>query len=295
MKSLLRKLLKRLLIDFPDREQIAWLSQQILNSQASQRMLFLHYQQLCNLKRPLPKLEDVGFRVYSESDEDGLLLYIFSLIGTLNKVCVDIAFGSPYGANTTNLILNSGWTGLLIDGNRHLVESGRRFFEAHNDTRVYPPKMIHAWVTIENINGLVRDNGVTGDVDLLSLDVDGVDYWIWKSLDVIQPRVVIVEYQDIWGPEKSVTVPYKPDFTHPNGSFDYCGASLNAFVKLSRSKGYRLIGCNRYGFNAFFMRNGIGEDAFPEIMPDQCLRHPKVKEGQQTRLPNAMKYEWIEV
>lgn len=293
--SKFRSLLKRLLSDFPDREQIAQLNQEISNTQVSQRILFLHYQQLRNLKCPLPKLEDTGFRVYSQNDEDGLLLYIFSLIGAVNKACVEIGFGSPYGANTTNLICNWGWTGLLVEGNERIVEQSRRFFESHKDTWVYPPKLVHAWVTAENVNGLIQENDITGEIDLFSLDIDGMDYWVWKSLGVIQPRVVVVEYQDIWGPEKSVTVPYKPDFVHPEGSFDYCGASLPAFVKLGREKGYRLVGCNRYGFNAFFVRNGIGEDALPEIKPDHCFKHPKAKEGQQARLPKAMKYEWVEV
>jgi hypothetical protein len=106
---------------------------------------------------------------------------------------------------------------------------------------------------------------------------------------------VVVEYQDIWGSEKSVTVPYKPEFnrfdTHP----DYFGASLPAFVKLGREKGYRLVGCNRYGFNAFFVRNDIRGKFFPEVSIDQCLKHPKVKLGQKNRLPHVLKYKWEEI
>jgi len=80
-----------------------------------------------------------------------------------------------------------------------------------------------------------------------------------------------------------------------DNQFNYCGASLPAFVKLGRAKGYRLVGCNRYGFNAFFVRSGIGEHVLPEISIEQCLKHPKVKEGQKTRLPKAMNYEWVDV
>ena len=266
-----------------------------IKSLISQTQLFFHYQLLRSLKLPLPKFEDTGFRVYSQNDEDGLLLYLFSLIGTTNKICVDVGSGSPYGANTTNLICNWGWTGVLIEGNENAVKQAKQFFESHEDTWIYPPKVINAWVTAENINDLIQENGISGEIDLFCLDLDGVDYWIWKSLSVIQPRVVVVEYMNIWDSDQSVTVPYRPDFnrfdTHP----DYFGASLSAFVKLGRDKGYRFVGCNRYRFNAFFVRSDIGEDAFPEISPKRCLEHPQAKHGNITRLPQVIDYEWIEV
>ena len=264
-------------------------------SKISQTQLSLHYQLLRSLKLPIPKFEDTGFRVYSQNDEDGLLLYLFSLIGTTNKVYMDIGSGTPYGANTTNLICNWGWTGLSIEGNEHAVKQSKQFFASHKDTWIYPPKVVNAWVTAENINDLVQENGISGEIDLFCLDLDGIDYWIWKSLQVIQPRVVVVEYMSIWDSKKSVTVPYRPDFnrfdTHP----DYFGASLAAFVKLGHEKGYRLVGCNRHGFNAFFVRSGIGEDIFPEIPAEQCLEHPLAKYGNRTRLPQVIGYEWIEV
>jgi hypothetical protein len=275
-----------------DKENIASESH---NQQLLQRQLLLHYQQLHKLKLKLPRWEDTGFRVYSQNDEDGLLLYLFSLLGTTNKVCVDIAFGSPFGANTTNLICNWGWTGLLIEGNETAVKMSRRFFDSNKDTKLYPPKLVRAQVTAENVNGLLEHYDVTGEIDLFSLDVDGIDWWIWKNLHVIQPRVVIVEYQDIWGPEKSVTVPYKPDFNRFDIHPHYCSASLPAFVKLGKEKGYRLIGCNKYGFNAFFIRSGVGEDVFAEISPHQCFDHPIYKYGAKTVLPQVKNYEWVKV
>lgn len=266
-----------------------------IKSNVSQTQLYLYYQLLRNMKLPLPKFEDTGFSVYSQNDEDGLLLYIFSLIGSTNKMCVDVGSGSPYGGNTANLILNRGWGGLLIEGNENAAKQATQFYASHPDTHIYPPKVINAWVTAENINDLIQENELSGEVDLFCLDLDGVDYWILKALNVIQPRVILVEYMNIFDSEQSVTVPYSPDFnrfdTHP----DYLGASLSAFVKLGREKGYRLVGCNRYGFNAFFIRSGIGEDVFPEITAAQCLRHPQAIDGNKNRLPQVINYEWVEV
>jgi hypothetical protein len=266
-----------------------------LNSQAIQRQLLFHYQFLKQQKLPLSDFRDTGFRVYSQNDEDGLLLFIVALIGLTNRLCVDMAFGSPYGANTTNLICNWGFHGLLIEGNRDNIQASEKFFATHKDTWIYPPRCVSAWVTTENVNEILIENGFEGEIDLFSLDMDGMDYWIWKNLMVVRPRVVIVEYQDIWGPEKAVTVPYKPNFnrfdTHP----DYFGASLAAFVKLGREKGYRLVGCNKYCYNAFFLYKDLGAEFLSEVSPESCMNYPKVKWGIENRLPAVRDFEWVEV
>lgn len=269
--------------------------QEFAASQVSQRLIQMHYRQLVANGLALPKFEETGFRVFSQNDEDGLLLYIFSLIGITNKVCAELAFGAPMGANSTNLICNWGWSGLLADADRHHVAKARCFFESHRDTWIFPPKIIEAWITAENVNDLFVQNEITGAIDLFSLDIDGMDYWVWKALTVVTPRVVVVEFQDFWGPEKAVTVPYDREFKRDPDCPDYFGASLAAFVKLAKSKGYRLVGCNRYGFNAFFIKDGIGEKHFPEVSPHACLSHPKVGHGERHRLPKVKHREWLDV
>lgn len=224
------------------------------NNQVGQKSLYLYYQNLLDTNSQLPNFQDTGFRVFSQNDEDGYLLYIFSLIGTTNRYCVEICAGNGIQCNTANLIINHGWYGLLFDGNQDLIKEGKNFYSQCKDTFCLPPKLIHSWITKDNINQLITDNNFSGEIDLLSLDMDGIDYWIWEAIECITPRVVVLEYQDIWGPDKSVTIPYQPNFVAEFGEYgpDYCGASLSAFVKLGKEKGYRLVGCNKYGFNAFF-------------------------------------------
>ena len=108
---------------------------------------------------------------------------------------------------------------------------------------------------------------------------------------------MVLEYQDIWGPDRAVTVPYHPNFIAEFGQYgpDYGGASLAAFYKLGREKGYRLVGCQRYGFNAFFVRSGVGENVLPEISPAECFKHPKVRHGIENRLPGVADKWWVEV
>jgi hypothetical protein len=245
-------------------------------------------------------LGNYGFSCYSQTDEDGILLYIFSVIGTSNRLCVEICAGDGIECNAANLLINHGWHGLLVDGDTNHIARGKRFYATLKATRIYPPKLVQAWVTRDHVNDLIAKNGFSGEVDLLSLDLDGVDYWIWDAIDVIDPRVVVLEYQDILGPERSWTVPYSDDFNSSRYSMtdampNFAGASLGAFVKLARRKGYRLVGVNRYGFNAFFVRDDVGLEALPEIGVATCFTHPKVLEGMHHRFPLVADLPWVEV
>jgi hypothetical protein len=267
---------------------------------AAQLQLKLTYKAMAESGKKLPGLSEVGFKVLSQTDEDGILLYIFSIIGTHNKKSVEICAGNGIECNTSNLIIHHGWSGLLIDGDESLVKQGQQFYRKNRYTYVYPPTFAHSWITRENVNDVIRKNGFEGEIDLLSIDMDGMDYWIWETIDAINPRVVVVEYQDMLGPEKCLAVPYRDDFNayaYPStqGMPNFCGASLPAFVKLARKKGYRLVGCNQYGYNAFFIRNPLAEYAIPQIAIEECFRHPKVLWGMRERLPTTQNFPWVEV
>ena len=240
---------------------------------------------------------DIEFRNYSQNGEDGILWYIFSVVGTTNKQCVEICAGTGEQCNTSNLIINHGWIGMLFDGVEANVARGRQIFASHPDTSHYPPQFVHAWITAENVDSLIGDNGFRGEIDLLSLDIDGIDYWLWNALEVVSPRVVIAEVQAIWGSARSVTVPYRPDFRAGffKGFGIYSGASLPAFVKLAKRKGYRLVGCQRYGFNAVFLRNDVGQREFPEVSARDCFNHPFAKWAYDELRPKVADQEWLEV
>jgi len=241
-------------------------------SQATQVLLRLQYQQLRRQSLPLPELADVEFRCYSQNGEDGVLLYFFSLIGTTNRKAVELCAGSGLECNTANLIINHGWQGLLIDGDPAQIAIGNDFYARCARTRLAPPALAAAWVTAENVNTLLASHGFVGEIDLLSLDLDGIDYWIWRALDAIRPRVVVLEFNALLGPQKRLTIPYDPDFRLDFSQKPYrCGASLPAFVRLGREKGYRLVGVQSLGFNAFFVRDGTGEELLPELSVEECF------------------------
>lgn len=242
----------------------------------AQRQLFNYYQHEVRRGR-LWDLGDTGFRNYSQFEEDGILLYIFAAIGATNKTFVDIGAGDGINSNCANLAINFGWNGLFIDENPSNIDIGRSYYDKHPDTQAYPPNFIHAFVHRENINEIIEEQGICGEIDFVSIDIDGNDYWIWDALSIIQPRVIIIETHVEFGLRR-IVVPYDKDYHYPGKHPDYHGASPVAMVKLARKKGYRLVGSNLYGFNTIYVRQGIGQDVLPEVTVESILSHPRNKE-----------------
>ncbi len=244
------------------------------NSQVAQVALAQRYRELAKASpRVLPTFAEVGFREYSQFEEDGILLYIFSMISPRSRTCVEICAGNGTECNTANLIINHRWWGALFDGNEVNVEFGRRFYGRHKDTFVHPPRFDHAWITAENVNELVKNTDMTGAIDLLSLDIDGMDYWVWKALNVVDPTVVVCEIQNGIPPGAGAD-PCPTTRSSPARTMIIAAPLLRAMCHLGREKGYRLVGVHRYGFNAFFIKHGVGEEFFPEVTPESCAQDP---------------------
>lgn len=196
------------------------------------------------------------FRERSQNEEDGITLALLKLVGETDRRFVEIGAGTN-GGNSGFLAESCGWTGLMVDGSperaaRLVTRFGR-----------YGVRVLGTWVTVDNVNQFVIDSGLSGEVDLLSLDIDGNDFWVWRQLDACSPRVVILEFNGAFGPERTVTVPY--DAAFDRASFKtvtphYYGASLAAFEWLGRTKGYRLILVEPRGINAYFLRDDVGPD-----------------------------------
>lgn len=267
-------------------------------SQGVQILLSLHYQELACRGLPLPELSNTEFRCFSQNGEDGLLLYLFSLIGTTNKRAVEICVGDGIECNIANLVINHGWQSLMFDGDKDAIRRGNEFYSRCQDTFCRLPVMVSAWITAENVNALIAEHGFAGNIDLLSLDLDGMDYWIWKALTTVVPRAVILEFNAVWGPHLSVSVPYKADFRLDVSKRPYyCGASLAAWAKLCREKRYRLVGVLSVGFNAVFLRSDVGTELFPEVSPVECFeRNPTLRTWHPDWIPSGADHpEWGEL
>lgn len=243
-------------------------------------MLFNFYQYAISqgYRYPLP---DTGFRVYSQFEEDGILLYIFAAIGVENKTFIDIGSGDGINSNCANFAVNFGWNGLFIDGNPANITRGKEYYMSNPDTWAYPPAFVQSFIQRENINQLICNNGFGGKtIDLMSIDIDGNDYWIWDALTDVEPRVVIIETHIEFG-MNSIVVPYDKDYHYPGKHPDYHGASPVAMEKLARKKGYRLVGAINYGFNTIYVKDGIAEEILPAVSVESILNHPRNKERQK--------------
>jgi hypothetical protein len=245
--------------------------------QIGQRQLFLQYQ-MAKKNNQLPKLNDTGFRVFSQFEEDGKLLFILAMTGMKNKTFLEIGADDGINSNCANLIFNFGYHGLFLDGNAKAIKRGEAFYRKYPHPYMYAPKFRCAKVTAENVNQLVTDAGLKGEIDVLSIDIDGNDYWIWNALESVQPNVVIIETHVEFG-MRNIVVPYDPDYFFPGKHPVYHGASPIAMVNLGKKKGYRLVGANDLGFNFIFVKNGLAETELPEVSVESVLKHPSVNES----------------
>jgi hypothetical protein len=268
-----------------------------VTTQVAQRALVAQWRANVHQGMPIPTFEEAGFSVYSQSNEDGILLLLFTFVGTTNKTAIELSVGNPSGANTTNLIVNWSWTAGLIEGSPYQAELARRWFARNPRTAdPCPPTVIEAWVTAENVNELFHASGLIGEIDLLSLDVDGIDLWLWHALEVVQPRVVVAEFSHLWGPNAAVTVPNDAGFTSDRTvDRSYCGASLEAFVRVAAKKGYRLVGVNARVFNAFFMRNDVGDGLFASITPQAAFAFPSTFQSEPSWSAEGLPGRWLQV
>ena len=266
-----------------------WLSVHAMENNL-ETLLKLHYPSHVTDHAQKAVLRNHEFKVYSQNGEDGILLYLFSQIGTTDRGFVDIG-GGGLSSNTTNLVANFGWSGLVVDGDSQALASLLRSYnQASASTSApgdyhhpcygrrlqrtdRPIKTVTAWITTENINEVLLEHQMQGEIDLLSIDIDGNDYWVWQAITAVQPRVVAIEYNGSFGPTRSVTVKYDEHFDklahHPRGW--YHGASLAALAKLADAKGYILAGCESMGINAFFIRSDAAREHFAGLPANEAF------------------------
>jgi hypothetical protein len=228
----------------------------------------LTYQALSrSMHRSLNKYE---FQVFSQNGEDGIILEILKRLGEPAGYFVEVGIQDGRECNMANLAINFGWDGLMLEGDSNYAKSAQEYFNQKSSSGAGRVNVQNEFITAENFASLLSANNVPKNLDVLSIDVDGVDYWIWKSLpSEYRPRLVIVEYNAYLPHQRQITVPYEPTFSryqkHPSGYF--FGASLAAFASLGKQKGYSLVACDSKGANAFFVRDENIKGQFAPLTP----------------------------
>jgi hypothetical protein len=210
--------------------------------------------QIREVKR-LSTLADAEFCVTSQFGEDGIIDWLISALPDTAQSFIELGVESYSEANTRFLLQNRGWRGLIVDGN----DKKLRIVRSSSLYWMFDLTALTAFVTAENVNSLVEDSGFSGEIGLLSIDIDGNDYWVLDKLDVVSPAILVIEFNGAFGDLHALTVPYSSSFSrfaeHPSGQ--YFGASIMAIIDLATSKGFDFVGTTSSGINAFFVRRDL--------------------------------------
>ncbi len=202
----------------------------------------------------LPRISDAEFKVFSQFGDDGIIQYLVQQIGIPPDSQTFIEFGVQdyQESNTRFLLMNDNWRGLILDGSQANIDKVTQ----GNDYWRYDLTAIVAFIDRDNVNDLFIRHGFTGEIGLLSIDIDGNDYWVWERIEVLNPMIVVAEYNSSFGAQHAVTIPYDPVFQRSRAHYSnlYWGASLKALCLLAKRKGYAFVGCNSAGNNAYFVR-----------------------------------------
>ncbi|MEQ9287543.1 MAG: hypothetical protein RIG77_11570 [Cyclobacteriaceae bacterium] len=228
-------------------------------------------------------LSSAEFKVFSQWGDDGIIQYLVEKIEPEFYQFVEFGVGNYREANTRFLLINNNWTGLVMDCDQKNIDQ----IKHEKIYWKYDLKVRRELVTIENVNKIISNEGFKGGIGLLHIDIDGNDYWIWKSITCIEPLIVIVEYNSVFGIDRPITIPYNEKFTrdqHHSGL--YLGASLLALCDLANEKGYYFIGSNSAGNNAYFVRKDKIGDLKPlsahEGYVESKFRESRNRKGELT-------------
>jgi hypothetical protein len=217
------------------------------------------------------------FKVSSQWGEDGIIEHLVQNVPIDRKIFVEFGVQDYREANTRFLLMNRNWSGLVMDGsptNIAVIKQDPIYWR-------YNLKAASAFVTRENINDAIREQGIAGDIGLLSVDIDGNDYFVWDAIDCISSRIVVAEYNSLFGADAAVSVPYNPNFFRTKAHYSnlYWGCSLSALAHVGDKKGYELVGCNTAGNNAFFVRRDV-LGSLPTVDPGNSFQRAQFRESR---------------
>lgn len=200
-------------------------------------------------------MKEAEFKVFSQFGDDGIIQFLLKVIQPSVDTFVEFGVENYEESNTRFLLMHDNWRGLVIDGSQehiNFIKSSPYFWR-------YDITAVQSFITADNINQILADNGFAGKIGLLSIDIDGNDYWVWQAITVTDADIVIAEYNSLFGAERAITVPYDPNFIRSQAHYShlYFGSSLTALCDMAQLKGYAFIGCNQAGNNAYFVKKNL--------------------------------------
>ena len=231
-----------------------------------------------NRAKTSKRLQDYEFKVFSQWGEDGILQRLIECLEIKNHTFIEFGVEDFYESNCRYLMVNNNWAGFVLDGSRSNINRLRNsyfYWKYQLDTAC-------SFITRGNINRLLASSGFDRDLGILSIDIDGVDYHVFEAISEFNPRIVILEYNAVFGSERKITVPYADDFRRTKSHYSnlYFGASLAALTHLANRKGYTLVGTTSAGVNAFFVRNDLMNDSLESHTAGSAFTLSRARESR---------------
>lgn len=227
----------------------------IVGYETYEKQIFLEGIKTSLIQKKIKKIKDfsdIEFSVFSQWGDDGIINWLLENIPFKNNIFIEIGTEDYKESNTRFLMMKRNWSGYLIEANKLQSEKIKK----QSIYWKYDLNIINAFIDRENVNNIIKKLNLPKEIGLLSLDIDGNDYWVWEQLNIIQPIIFICEYNAVFGDINQITTPYKKKFSRT--SFHYSnlafGGSIKAFEKLSIQKGYVFLGTNSNGVNAYFIK-----------------------------------------
>jgi hypothetical protein len=232
-----------------------------------------------NETRNSKNLVEYEFKVFSQWGEDGIIQYLSKAIEMKHKTFIEFGVESFVEANCRFLMMKDNWNGYVIDGSPSNIANLKNSYFYWK----YQIEALDAFVTKDNINELLAKSGFDEDVGILSIDIDGNDYFILEAINTVRPRILICEYNAVFGARK-ISVPYDPDFSRTKKHYSnlYWGASLSAITFLANRKGYSLVGTNSSACNAFFVRDDLLNEKVKVLTAEQAYLPSTIRQSRDT-------------
>jgi len=231
-----------------------------------------------NASRTSKNLQDYEFKVFSQWGEDGILQQLTQTVPIAHRNFIEFGVEDFFESNCRYLMTKDNWQGFVIDGSPANIARMKSapFYWQHQ------LNAIEAFVTRDNINELLAKSGFDPDLGILSIDLDGNDFHVLQAITGFTPRILVCEYNAVFGPSRALTVPYRPDFqrSKAHASHLYWGASLAAMTLLAQQRGYSLVGTNSAGNNAFYLRNDLVTDRFQVLSAEQAYAPSSYRESR---------------
>lgn len=234
-----------------------------------------------NRNKTSTTLSDYEFKIFSQWGEDGILQHLTAALDIANRTFIEFGVEDFSESNCRYLMMKDAWQGFVIDGSpQHIAR-----LKASPIYWQYQLAGREAFITRDNISALLDESGFAREVGILSVDIDGNDWFVLEALSAWRAEIIVVEYNAVFGHHHAVSVPYDPEFVRSRKHFSnlYWGASLPAFDHLLRPRGYEFVGANSTGSNAFFVRSDLINARVPAVSLAEGFRDVVFRDSRDER------------